>query len=437
MQTKNLKKYLVRSAILKRTFLTCLLAGTSCITFALDPNQFNLTRLTEELRANNAQLKQSQNNWEAAKEVGIQQSAPDNPTIGLSNNPFMKGGGLPTDANYTNQAYFFSLTQNIYFPGKKNLMGEIADKQADFVKTQISSTDLQLVNQLETNYFQALALEKVMEENKNQIVRLEQIKLATKVRYGNNAADFSDFISSQVAQSAAEKDQIAYKRQLAVLKGNINTLIGRKPSAPLDLVYDKLNPDALKTTLKELQDLGMGRNPNVEGAAHQKIAAEKSVNLAKLNYAPDFQITAFGNKQNQLWQGPGVINYGAQLNIIIPWVIFDKERASVSQAKANLRSSEENENNTRQQVSLAIESAHLMLKQSIDESNFIRNRLLPEAHAAYRIALQSYMHSQLAFSDLINAQNNLKNTEIQLVSADVNIFIARSNLEASVGEKIQ
>lgn len=406
-------------------------------TSALQPNQFDLGRLSEELRAVNPQLKQSQNSYEAAKEVGKIQSAPDNPIIGLANNPWMKGGGQPNGAGYLNNAYYYSITQNVYFPGKKNLMGEVADKQAEFARTRIGATELQLQNQLEMNFFQSFAVEKMLEEVKQQIARLEQIKLSTKIRYGNNAADFSDFISAQVAQSAAEKDQMALRRQLAVLKGNINGLIGRKPSAPLDLVFGNPNAGTPKTGLNDLVDRAMVRNPDVEGASHLKDAASKSVDLAKMTYLPDFQVTAFANKQSQLWQGPGVLNYGAQLNLVIPWVIFDKERASVSQAQANLRASQDNENSVRQQVRLSVENAHLALQQSQDETAFIKGRLLPEAQAAYRIALQNYTHASLAFSDLINAQNNLKNTELQLVSAEVNVLIARSNLEMAIGEKIQ
>ncbi len=414
-----------------------LMVGVAYAAPTLQPNQFDLTRLSEELRAVNPQLKQSQNTYEAAKEVGKQQSAPDNPTIGLANNPWMKGGGQPNGAGYLNNSYYYSITQNVYFPGKKGLMGEVADKQADFARTRIGATELQLQNQLETNFFQAFAVEKMLDEVKLQIARLEQIKLSTKIRYGNNAADFSDYVSAQVAQSSAEKDQMALRRQLGVLKGNINGLIGRKPSAPLDLVFNHQNAEAPKTGLNDLVDRAMARNPDVEGAGHLKDAASKSVDLAKMNYLPDFQVTAFANKQSQLWQGPGVQNYGAQVNLVVPWVIFDKERASVSQAQANLRASQDNENSVRQQVRLSVENAHLVLQQSRDETAFIRGRLLPEAQAAYRIALQNYTHASLAFSDLINAQNNLKNTELQLVNAEVNILIARSNLETAIGEKLQ
>jgi len=422
---------------IKLNLIALLIAGNAYGAAALQPDQFTLSRLTDELRATNPQLKQTQNAYEAAKEVGTQQSAPDNPNIGFANNPWMKGGGQPMNANYVNQAYYYSITQNVYFPGKKGLMGDVADKQAEFSRTRVGATELQLINQLETNYFQAFAVEKMLDEVKNQIARLEQIKLATKIRYGNNAAEFSDFVSAQVAQSSAEKDQIALKRQHQVLKGNINTLIGRKPSAPLQLVYEKLYAGSPKSGLNDLVDRAMVRNPDVEGAAHLKDAATKSVDLAKLNYMPDFQVTAYANKQSQLWQGPGVLNYGAQVNVIVPWVVFDKERASVSQARANLRASQDNENSVRQQVTLAVENAHLVLQQSTDESNFIRARLMPEAQAAYRIALQSYTHASLSFADVINAQTNLKNTELQLVSAEVNILIARSNLEAAIGEKFE
>ena len=412
-------------------------AGTAYASPVLQPNQFDLPRLSEELRAINPQLKQSQNSYEAAKEVGKQQSAPDNPIIGLANNPIMKSNGQPAQAGYLNNAYYYSITQNVYFPGKKGLMGEVADKQADFARTRIDATELQLQNQLESNFFQAYAVEKMLEEVKLQIARLEQIKLSTKIRYGNNAADFSDYVSAQVAQSTAEKDQMALRRQLGVLKGNINGLIGRKPSTPLDLVFGNPHATSPKGGVNDLVERAMARNPDIEGAGHLKDAASKNVDLAKMNYLPDFQVTAFANKQSQLWQGPGVLNYGAQLNLVVPWVIFDKERASVSQAQANLRASQDNENNVRQQIRLTVENAHLVLQQSLDETAFVRGRLLPEAQAAYRIALQNYTHASLAFSDLINAQNNLKNTELQLVNAEVNVLIARSNLEMAIGEKLQ
>lgn len=425
--------------VLQTFTATLAVAGVAYAAPLLKPNQFDLARLSDELRAVNPQLKQSQSSYEAAKEVGKQQSAPDNPTIGIVNNPIMKGNARPdlTQSNYLNTAYYYSITQNVYFPGKKGLMGEVADKQAEFTRTRINATELQLQNQLETNFFQAIAVTKMLEEVKLQIVRLEQIKLSTKIRYGNNAAEFSDYISTQVAQSTAEKDQIALNRQLSVLKGNINTLVGRKPSDPLELVFDHQTGASTKGGVSDLVDRAMVRNPDVEGATHLRDAATKSVDLAKMNYLPDFQVTAFANKQSQLWQTSSVLNYGAQLNLIIPWVVFDKEKASVDQAQANLRASQENESNVKQQVRLSVENAHVMLQQSLHETAFTRDRVLPQAQAAYRIALQNYTNAKLAFSDLINAQNNLKNAELQLISAEVNVLIARSNLEAAIGEKLQ
>ena len=401
--------------------------------WAADSSAFTLAQLVDQLKASNPQLKQNRGLYDAAKEIGAQQAAPDNPIIGLANSPWIKGGGSPANQNYLNNNYYFSLTQNLYFPGKKRLAGEIADANAEATKTRVESTELQLVNQLESTYFQAYAIEQYLQESTHQIARLEQIKLVTQIRYGQNAASFSDYVSAQVNQSAAEKDRLALNRQLQVLKANINGLVGRNPAAPLRLSYAALKPAASEKDIKGLVSRAMELNPDIVGAHHQTTAAEKSVDLAKLAYYPDFQITGYANKNAQLWQPAGIQNYGATLNLVVPWVLFDKERAGVSQAKANLQASRDNEESVKQQTMIRIETAYQMLMQSLDESQFIRSKLLPEAESAYRLAIQNYTRASLPFSDLVNAQNSLKSIEIQLITSDVNSMIARSNLQAVVG----
>lgn len=390
---------------------------------------FNLVELLQELKSNSQQLIQAHHNYLSAKSVPPQLAAPNNPQLGFiwSNIP----KGFPVAVNRaTGNAY--SVTQQIPFPGKKSLAAEIADRQAESLNAQSDALYLQLYAQLSTTYYQAIALQKQIDVLKLTIARLEQVKQITRVRYANNAAAYADYLNAQVSQSSTQNDLFAAQRQYDTTVQTLNTLIGKEPSFPLEL---RAEDDAVRLPdepLPELENQALRQHPSIKASTELLDAARKSVTLARKGYLPDFQVIATVNSDNPPYGvRPG--SYQIELDIIIPFWFFTKEKSAVNQAVESQIATEANDVAVRQQTLLAVDTAYSTLRQTLAQLDFNQQRQLPQALAAYRVTMTHYASNNADFNDLLTAQGALKNAELAVAQAQATALQAYHALLAATG----
>ena len=408
-------------------------------------SEMDLRQLWSELKLNNPQLGALRESYLSAKATVPQIAAPANPQVGLvwsgmpANSPFALGG-----ANAPSQQYpggissnnSISIAQPFQFPGKKSLAADIADTNAEALLAQSEAAYLQLGAQLSTLYYSALAAQKQLQVLKESVIRLEMIKNVAKARYANNAAAYVEYLNAQVAQSSAEADQFNLERQLQVALNNINTLVGRHSREKLVLKGDVRRSMNAMPTLIELEDYAESSHPSLKGSALQLEAARKGVTLAKKAYLPDFQVIGSSyTPRGPFSANNGALFYQLELDLIIPLYFFTKEKYGVEQAIRNQASAEASDISNRQQIVLAVNSAYASYEQARTAANFLRDRQVPQADAAYKVGLTQYSNNGQGFNDLLTAQTQLRGLEIQLALAESNLLQAQAVLLATAGKE--
>lgn len=390
---------------------------------------FSLWELSEELRANNPQLIQSRALYQAAKATVPQIAAPNNPQVGLI------WGNLPKNSPLAlarAESFSYTLTQSFPFPGKKALAADIANTQAESLDAQRDALYLQLYAELSMSYFQALSQKAQLDVLRLNLKRLEQVKQVARIRYANNAAGYVDYLNAQVAQSSAQNDVFGLERQYDNALKNINALIGKNPEFPLELRPDASAARLPPVPLPELEDTALREHPNVRASRFQVEAAEKGVRLARKAYLPDFQIIGTFNGSNPPL-GFKPASYGIEFDVIIPLFFFTKEKYGVDEAVANKVASDANDQSVRQQTLLAVDTAHNNLRQAVKQAEFLRDRQVPEAMAAYKMAFTNYANNSANFADLLAASSALKTAELAVTQAESQARQAYYTLAAAVG----
>jgi len=411
------------------------------------PAEMDLRQLWSELKLNNPQLTSLRESYLSAKATVPQINAPANPQVGLVwsgmpvNSPFALGSAnAPSPSNpggggiSSNNA--ISIAQPFQFPGKKSLAADIANTNAEALLAQSESAYLQLGAQLSTLYYGALASQKQLQVLKESVLRLEMIKNVAKARYSNNAAAYVEYLNAQVSQSAAQADQFNVERQLQVALSNINTLVGRHSREKLVLRGDVRRAISNVPTLIELEDYAENSHPSLKSSALQLDAARKGVDLAKKAYLPDFQV--IGSSYTP--RGPFAANNGAmfyqfELDLIIPLYFFTKEKYGVEQAQRNQAAAEAGNISNRQQIVLAVNSAFAAYEQAKNQTQFLKERQVPQADAAYKVGLTQYSNNGQGFNDLLTAQTQLRNLEVQLALAESNLLQAQAVLLVTSGKE--
>ena len=409
------------------------------------PAEMDLRQLWTELKLNNPQLASLRESYLSAKATVPQIAAPANPQVGLvwsgmpPNSPFALGGAnAPTTQNPTgiSSNNSISIAQPFQFPGKKSLASDIANTNAEALLAQSEATYLQLGAQLSSLFFNALASQKQLQVLRESVVRLEMIKNVAKARYSNNAAAYVEYLNAQVAQSAAQADQFNAERQLDVAIKSINTLVGRHAREKLVLRADVRRALNNVPTLVELEDYAETSHPSLKSSSLQLEAARKGVDLAKKAYLPDFQV--IGSSYTP--RGPFAANNGAmfyqlELDLVIPLYFFTKERYGVEQAQRSQAAAEAGNISNRQQIVLGVNTAYAVYDQAKNQTQFLRDRQVPQADAAYKVGLTQYSNNGQGFNDLLTAQTQLRNLEIALAQAESNLMQAQAVLYVSAGKE--
>lgn len=401
--------------------------------------EMDLRQLWSELKLNNPQLTALRESYLSAKAVVPQIAAPANPQLGLvwsgmpPNSPLGLGGA---NANGISSNNSISFAQPFQFPGKKSLASEIADTSAESLLAQSESSYLQLGAQLSTLYYAALSAQKQLQVSRETVTRFELIKNVSRSRYANNSAAYVEFLNAQVAQSAALVEQFNLEKQLQLSYRNINQLIGRDPREKIALSGNVQQAIRSVPSLIELENYAETSHPLLRSSQLDLDAARKGVSLAKKAYLPDFQIIGSSyTPRGPFASNNGALFYQFEFDIVIPLYFFMKEKYGVEQAIRKQAAVEATNVANRQQIILGVANAYTVFEQTKNRVQFIRDSQLPQADAAYKVALTQYSNNGQGFNDLLTAQNQLRVIQNQLTIAESDLLQAHAVLMVAAGRE--
>jgi outer membrane protein TolC len=389
----------------------------------------NLPSLLQLLENNNPQLKSAQASVQAAQFAIEPARTLDNPTLLFTQGPIPKNPlawGLSQGMNW-------SVTQNLQWPGKKQLAGDIAEKQAQSLIHQVETLKLQLKAQLKDAFYTWRYAKRQQSLYAQQFERLEQLKKIIQLRYANQAAAYADYINLQVLQGQIKLMQSGLIAQLNQAKSQIASLIAMPVNGfeMADLI------DAPQVTdlpdLPGLQLLALDRNPAFKSSQAAILAASKNLELNELSLRPDFSLTLQFNSAVPPFNIINNNSYGVAVGATVPLWAQWREKNLIAQAQAQLQALRDADDALRQQVMLAVDQAHHQLMQANEQVQISTSRLVEPARVAYRLSLSNYSTNQIGYLDVIAAYTALSNAEISLVQAELSAQIAKDALELAVG----
>jgi outer membrane protein, heavy metal efflux system len=395
---------------------------------------WTLPELSDELKSTNPQLEQAHEAYLAAKLQVPQVSSLPAPQVALLE---QANTGGPFDFKSSSDFFAYpSFTQPFLWPGKRGLAGDVATAQAEVIGRQYDSLVIQLVAQLQLNFYQLLALQAQRHFMDEDLQRLEEIKEVAKVRYANNAAAFVDFLNAQVAVGSLYNDRFGIDKQIQSAAEQINTLVGHASQNALVVRDTQSAPQLPPQPLAELIALAQRTNPRIAGDAAQMDAADKSLALAEKAFYPDFSLSVGAYTDPTLDRPDSTRLYSVGVSVNLPTWGYQKERAGVGQARVQLKAVRAGQSADLQQLDLAVANAYHSLETALQQVKFNRERLLPQAQMAYRLALAGYSsNGGTAFSDLLTAQGNLRGAELSLLQAQNAASQAYVSLVGAIGRE--
>lgn len=382
--------------------------------------QIHLPSLIEELSARSPEIKAARERWEAAKAVVPQvQTLPD---------PRLQFGYQRMPMTDPLQGAIYGFGQEIPFPGKLRLKGEVAQSEVDRLEQEFNATRLRLIAMLKEAYFNLHYVHKSIEIVEKNKALLMQFEKTAKARYSVGQAAQQDVFRAQVEISRVLDRLAVLDQQKESLHAAINRLVNRPPSGPLG------TPEEIQTTimtipLQELSRRADEFSPALLATAKSIDRSERSVSLAIRQYYPDFDLTALGLRNDRTNDN----GYQVMVGIKIPLFYETKQKQGVREARASLEGAREDFTATRQDLLFQVKDGFVQAQRAERLITILRDAIIPQATLGLQAAQAGYAVGKVDFLTLLNSLLTLQDSQLELHGEMVNHEKALARLEAVTG----
>lgn len=314
-----------------------------------------------------------------------------------------------------------------------------ADQRVLAGQEELRGTESSIFSQVVAAYNDVIRDLAIVQLNRSNVSNLQVNLQATRDRF-----EVGDLTRTDVAQSearlslahgdlqTAESNLISSRERYIALVGDVPTDLAPPPPLPnLPATPD----DAIRVAAKE--------NPDLLAAERNREAARYDVRVAEAGVAPTLSAFAQGQYQNYLGTlGSGVIGAGvaqqsgqaaAGLNATIPIFQGGRPGAQVRQAQARQSQALEQVIATERGIVQQVRAAFASWKSSQQVIRSAETAVSANTLSLEGVRAENSVGNRTII-EILNAEQELLNSQVQLVTARRNAYVAAFTLLAAMGQ---
>jgi len=385
-------------------------------------------QLVELAIESNPGIKAARARWDAAEHQVLQNYAPADPQFQFSNVDSSRGLGNAALHSY-------SVTQSLQFPGKALLQADEAKRTARIARLQYDAAIRDLRAAVETGYYQVLLDDSLLGVNRDNVAALKQVLQVSQVAYSANQVTQADFISAEFDLAQAEQQQRAYESGRRNDLVMLNQLLHRAPNAPLELDHT-MHLEAVKLPLDTLVDMATRLRQEILATALTERNSNTALELAKMEYLPDFTVGYTFDHYLQQTAAPSPTNLQGQtisIGINVPIFFWIKQREDVASAEYALKAARDDLSSIRSQTEANVVQLVNTAQLAYESSQLYNRSLIPLAQQDFRVALIAYQSNKLQFVALSGALQRSYAASVNYLQAANQFIASRVALEQAIG----
>lgn len=342
-----------------------------------------LPQLLAEAQANNSQIAVAHDAWQAAQQVPRQVSTLPDPTFTYQN---MSVGSPRPFAGYTNNNFAYigiGASQELPYPGKLRLRGEVAKQQADVMDMELDATTASVADAVKVDYIHLAYLQQklgILRENERVLDHL--IKDAT-AHYEVGQGSQADVLQAQVERTKIVREITSNNEETGEAEADLKALLHRDQRSQ-DIVAEPLVENPLRLTSAELLQMVSKNNPQIQIDSSTVEKQNAALASAKRDGKPDFGLAYMWQQNDRKYPD----YYMFTFNIRIPR--RGRVHAEVAEAAEKLAESKEELDAHLQKQLAQVKQGFVMVTNDEELLKEYREGLIPQSIAAYRSTLSSY-----------------------------------------------
>ena len=385
-----------------------------------------LRELVEEAEQKNPQIAASFHAWQASRNVPKQVSAL--PETQVSVQQFSVGSPRPF-AGYSNSdfAYIgFGASQDIPYPGKRQLRAHAAEQEADSMGAQTDSIRRTVVGNLKMVYFRLAYIQQTLGVLQRSDELLNQVQEAAEARYRVGQGNQQDVLKAQLQHTKILQEIAHHHQEDALFEAQIKQLLGR-PQESADIVAEPLTLRTRPYTAAELLQRAREQNPDVHSKQASIRRQDTQVELAHKEFRPDFNVGyTYEHTASQFRD-----YYMASISVRLP--NRGRQRAALAEAEQNQERARQELDAESQRVLSEVQQQYVRANTSEEQLKIYSDGLVPQSEATFQSALSAYQSNRQDFESLLSGFLDVLNLDLEYRNELVEHESALAELERLTG----
>jgi outer membrane protein, heavy metal efflux system len=356
-----------------------------------------LADLLTEAERNNPEIQAAKHGWQSAKQLPTQLSTLPDPQVVLQ----QTNVGSPRPfAGYTNSDFAYvglGFSQDLPYPGKLRLRGEIAQKDADAAQQKYESVRRAVLASVKMAYLQMGYLAKQQKILDEDAQLLQQVEQAAESRYRNGMGNQQDVLQAQLERTKLLREINRNELERGKLQAELKNLLNRSQSST-DIETSELSESTPAYTFDQLLAETKASNPDLAGMQKMVERQELQIDLAKKDFYPDFNVQG-------MWQRTDPSQYRAYyqfaVGMRIPIYRSRKQRPELAQAESDRDRAKSEHEMQLQQTAFQLCQQFITAEKSAELLKIYREGLLPQARAELQAGMAAYQSNRQDFQALL------------------------------------
>jgi len=397
------------------------LAATGASIAHADPAELKLADLVAALRTRNPSVAAAARRYEAARLRIRRARALDDPFVSamLEDVPLRITGGMPMVR--------FQATQMLPFPGKRDRMAAVAEREAEAVGTRVDTALLDVVSEGRRLFHQLVLNREARRINREQRALVESLVQMATARLASATGSHHDVLKMQTEATMLDDALVMLEADRREMAAMLNALLDLPADAPV------AEPSVAWTAERKLDRArlvatAVERRPELREMRAMGAAERAMAEAARREYYPDLMI---GGLYDARMGGDDAL--GAMVGINVPIWIGSKQRLDVGAAELRARAVDRERSAMEAMVRGEIERALARVEAAERRLQLLDTEFIPRAQQTFDAGIRAFPSGMMSALEMLDDLRAVETQRLARTAVAVERELALVDLERAVG----